>query len=386
MTFRPIALLGTLATLATTTTTARADVSPYNAGAGVSAPTVTEKRAVRDEATGTIKYEERQVRPAPDKWGNAQGNQHDLAVDGAFTGQTVTVLQLYVDGSFDFSLPKAALAEKGFSTYRWIRNAPPADELAKALAKSSQLWLISDSNNQLTPAHVAVIKKFFDEGHGVYIWGDNEPYYADANVVAQALFGTGMHGDLRGDNTVGMLSTDTRIGGIKPNHLLSTGLEHIYEGITIATLDANYAAGGLEPLIYGSAGNLVAAYYDKDGKRAILDGGFTRLYMKWDTAGTARYVKNAAAWLVNAERFGALNPALATKWPSEKTPMVAVDRVPTMTTTVGKPAPDMKCPTAYTPSRETSSFDAFMSNKTALILLGLLAGLGALLYLPRRFR
>ena len=90
--------------------------------------------------------------------------------------------------------------------------------------------------------------------------------------------------------------------GLKRRHLLTTGLEYVYEGITIATIDANET---LEPLIYGSAGNLVAAFYDKGGKRAILDGGFTRLYYKWDTAGTGRYVKNAAAWLVNAERFGA---------------------------------------------------------------------------------
>src|SRR5690349_23969288 len=110
-----------------------------------------------------------------------------------------------------------------------------------------------------------------------------------------------MEGDLRGDNTVGLLGRNIDSGGIKPNHLLSTGLEHIYEGITIATIQPNDT---LEPLIYGSAGNLVAAYYDKGGKRAILDGGFTRLYNKWDTAGTARYVKNAASWLVNAEKFG----------------------------------------------------------------------------------
>ena len=51
------------------------------------------------------------------------------------------------------------------------------------------------------------------------------------------------------------------------------------------------------------------------GKRAILDGGFTRLYYKWDTAGTGRYVKNAASWLVNAEKFGdaVINPAVKAK-------------------------------------------------------------------------
>lgn len=89
--------------------------------------------------------------------------------------------------------------------------------------------------------------------------------------------------------------------GLAPNHLVTTGLQVLYEGHTIATIKET---SKLQPLIYGSAGNLVTAVYEKDGKRAILDGGFTRLYIKWDTAGTARYVKNAAAWLANAERFG----------------------------------------------------------------------------------
>ena len=96
------------------------------------------------------------------------------------------------------------------------------------------------------------------------MWGDNEPYYADANAVGEALLGVTMH------------------------------------GITIATLSSNPS---LTPLVYGSANNLVAAFYDQGGKRLIFDGGFTRLYNKWDTAGTGRYVKNAATWLANVERF-----------------------------------------------------------------------------------
>ncbi|WP_223644077.1 hypothetical protein [Corallococcus sp. EGB] len=44
------------------------------------------------------------------------------------------------------------------------------------------MWVISDSTQHLTPEHVKVIKEFFAAGHGVYIWGDNEPYSADANV------------------------------------------------------------------------------------------------------------------------------------------------------------------------------------------------------------
>lgn len=273
----------------------------YSQSAGQNAPTVAVEREVK-QADGSVRREIVQQEAVKDRWGNAAGNQFDLAVDGAFEGQTVAVLHFYTGEGFDFSLPKEALKQKGFSIYRWMNQAPSVKELEQGLAKACQLWIISDQQRHLTPAHIAVIKKFFDAGHGVYIWGDNEPYYADANAVAQALLGTRMLGNVMGDQTVGLdKQVQGKQVGLKRRHLLSTGLEALYEGITIATIQPNET---LQPLLYGSAGNLVSAFHDRDGKRAILDGGFTRLFIKWDTAGTGRYVKNAAAWLVNAERFG----------------------------------------------------------------------------------
>jgi hypothetical protein len=260
------------------------------------APVTVETRA----ADGRIERHTEYRAPARDRFGNAAGNQYDLAVDGAFKGQTVAVIHLYTGEGFDFSLPKAALAQKGLSVYRWINAPPPPKELAAALKKSCQLWIISGDTRQLSDEHIKIIKDYFDAGHGVYIWGDNDPFYADANAVAEALLGAQMRGNLPGAVTVGLQQKGAR-QGILPNHLLSTGLEHLYEGITIATIQPNQS---LQPLVYGSAGNLVTAFYDRGGKRAILDGGFTRLYVSWDDAGTARYVKNAAAWLVNYERFG----------------------------------------------------------------------------------
>lgn len=252
---------------------------------------------------------------ASDKYGNANGNKYDLAVDGAFEGNTIAVLHLY---QFNFNVPKAALKEKGFSVYRWIGNPPSPQELKKALDKSCQLWIISDKSQKLNNEHLEVIKKFFESGKGVYIWGDNEPYYADANFVAEGLLGVQMTGNLTGDQVVGLQSDEKKVG-LLPKHLITTGLAYVYEGITIATIqepDASKLAvsptgdktvnkSAFKPLIYGSAGNLVTVAYEENGKRAIIDGGFTRLYNKWDTAGTGRYVKNAAAWLVNIERFEA---------------------------------------------------------------------------------
>lgn len=259
----------------------------------------------------------KKVKVAADKYGNASGKQYDLAVDGAFKGTTVAVLHLYTGEGFDFSLPKAALKKKGFSVYRWINNPPSPKELEKSLKKACQLWVISGPSQKLNAEHLKVIKNFFDSGKGVYIWGDNAPYYADANYVAQALLGVGMQGNVQGNQNVGLQTRSKKVG-LLPGHLVTTGLTYVYEGITIATIKGDLSEkantknsnnqkaskDAFQPLIYGSAGNLVAVSYENKGKRAILDGGFTRLFLKWDTAGTGRYVKNAAAWLVNIERFG----------------------------------------------------------------------------------
>ena len=255
---------------------------------------------VYDDVTKQTHIVQQKREVASDNFGNAQGNQYDLAVDGAFEGQTIAVLHLYTGEGFDFSLPTAALKEKGFSVYRWINNPPSPEALDSALAKSCQLWIISSNQRKLSQGHADVIKKYFDSGKGVYIWGDNLPFYADANFISEQLIGAKMEGNVMGDQTVGLLQ-DGNKAGIMPNHLITTGLQNIYEGITIATIDSH---PDLTPIVYGSVGNLVTAVYEKDGKRLIIDGGFTRLYYKWDTAGTGRYVKNSAAWLVNYERFG----------------------------------------------------------------------------------
>ncbi|MDH4472907.1 MAG: hypothetical protein QE487_09880 [Fluviicola sp.] len=266
---------------------------------------IKEKVAVeqRDENTGETKivYEERKVQNI-DTHGNASGNQYDLAIDGAFEGQTIVVLQFYTQ-DFDFEAPKAALKEKGFSVYRYSNAPPSPKELEEALSKACQLWVISTNTQLLNDEHAEVIKKFFYSGKGVYLWGDNDPYHADANFLAQKLVGVSMSGYYQGAQNVGFKS-DSTSSGMQKDHLITTGLEFVYEGITISKMDDPNKV--LKPLIWSTDGNVVTAIYEDQGQRLILDGGFTRLFYAWDNAGTGRYVKNAAAWLVNYERFGEL--------------------------------------------------------------------------------
>ena len=87
-----------------------------------------------------------------------------------------------------------------------------------------------------------------------------------------ALFNGTMKGDVPGDKVIPIQKEEKKVGLLK-NHLISTGLDYLFEGITIATIQDN---PDLQPILYGTADNLVVAVYDKYGKRAIMDGGFTQ--------------------------------------------------------------------------------------------------------------
>ena len=75
----------------------------------------------------------------------------------------------------------------------------------------------------------------------------------------------------------------------------------LYEGITIAEVHTN---NKVRPLVISSDRKVVTGILEASGRRALIDGGFTRLYVKWDTAGTDRFIVNAAAWIANAENSG----------------------------------------------------------------------------------
>ncbi len=277
----------------------------YNPSAGQNAPTATAAEVMRSKSgdvlhdeDGQVRYQQVEVPVSKDSHGNARGNQYDLAMDGAFEGQTVLIIDQVGNTLVN---TRTALRIKGFSTVVLRGRAESAAHLASALKKSSQVWLISSGSPVLPDDQLAAIKTFFQAGHGVYIWGDNTPLYADANRLADTLVpGLGMKGNTPGDKVVG-ISQKAASPGVRRGHLVTTGLEFLYEGVTIATLHPHQE---LTPLLYGSIGNLVTAAYEKKQRRLLIDGGFTRLAVNWDDAGTARYVKNAAAWLVNAERFG----------------------------------------------------------------------------------
>jgi len=234
-----------------------------------------------------------------DQFGNPEGDEYDLAKDNAFSGNTIAVLNI-IGTNLNYLKPE--VQSKGFNLHEWRHEVPSPAQLKQDLSQVSQLWVISGGTQMLTDAHADVIEEFFNSGKGLYIWGDNRPLYADANFLTRRLFNTIMEGNTHASTVVGISGEGKGRSGIVDGHLISTGVANMYEGTSIATVKATQE---LSPLIYDSTDQLVAAVYEKNGKRAIIDGGFTRLWYDWESsAGTARYLKNAAAWLANYERFG----------------------------------------------------------------------------------
>ena len=232
-----------------------------------------------------------------DKYGNPVGDDCDLAADGAFEGYSILIINLCRDGNMNFSGALNALKAKGFKV-DFCSDIP--SNLKKNIYNYCQTWLISGRSRTITDSEVDTFVEYYNKGYGLYLWADNDPYFADINPISQKLFNTDMRGDAYGDKVMGI---QPRLGepGLVADHLITTGIVSFYEGITISSVTN---CRKLTPLIYGSERQVVSAYSDNNGKRAILDGGFTRLYFKWDSAGTDRYVVNAAAWLTNIERHG----------------------------------------------------------------------------------
>ncbi len=240
-----------------------------------------------------------------DRFGNPEGSQYDLAIDGGFKGYGILILNLCEVAKMTKAIK--AMMKKGFSVELVEGQIPSPLGLKNKLKDKCQLWIISQQALQFTNAHYRIIENFFDEGHGVYIWGDNDPLNTNANFIIKKMFGSIMHGDYYARQVLSIQKRPNE-PGIIADHLISTGIVSFFEGDSIAQIELN---NGLKPLIFSSDKNVVTAFYDCDGKRALIDGAFTRL---WDgdwgqSAGTERYIVNAASWLANLERFG-YNPKL----------------------------------------------------------------------------
>eukprot|EP01133_Synstelium_polycarpum_P012798 gene12798-15019_t len=256
-------------------------------------PTLPQHAAYSNNANLTTNPTEQK-----DANGNASSIDRGLIREGGLKGSKLLLLDMYQGPEASFSKLIKSLQWTGLEVIKQF-------SLDKCLLEQCcQLWIISGHQSRLSSQNVKDIINFYNQGNGVYLWGDNDPCYVEANLLGKEILGITMSGNTPGMKTVKRTLVPKSPGFVW--HPVFTGLSSLYEGITIATIDRRKETKtDVEELLWGSASNLVTiAHQDKDNHRRIMmDTGFTRVFDEcWDTAGTSRFVTNCAGWLANLEQ------------------------------------------------------------------------------------
>jgi molecular chaperone DnaK len=230
-----------------------------------------------------------------DRFGNAAGNQYDLGRDGAFGDFHVHIFNAVGN---NMALAIEALKEKGFSV---TASHDIGDAVSRVGKHLDVLWIISGHYHgpSFNEREIQELVEFHKSGKGLYVWTDNDPYFGHANQILPRLLGTKVIGDTPANRV--LKEGDGIQAGTFKEHLITTGIVNLYEGVTISYPEP---LGRLIPLATSSDGHPVISCYDgMHGEgRILVDCGFTKLSLNWDTAGTGRYVKNATVWLLGLER------------------------------------------------------------------------------------
>jgi hypothetical protein len=248
-----------------------------------------------------------------DNFGNPKGPDAGLARDMEFKGKRLLIWSgcptefPYIQ-SRDNPLWKA-LEAKGFTLKVIGGRFQP-----EWLKDTDQFWLFSSNVAAMDEAGYKAVEKFARDGNGLYLLADNHPYLVEANVLTQRMFDTSITGDYPGQQIAyvkqrNLSKTDIqKFGGQYPidDHALLTGVNFLYEGITISHLKPSKK---LEVAVRASDGNILVAFAKDRKLRVVIDCGFTRYYYGGGgqdfvtrTAGTIRFGENMAAFLMGKDR------------------------------------------------------------------------------------
>jgi hypothetical protein len=241
---------------------------------------------------------------AYDHYGNPTGREYDLGRDGAFKEFTILIAQFYADAQFNdaaMQIPIDALNTEGFQ----VKLVKTENECITELASNRYeiTWIISTSQIQ-NSKFISALTAFHSAGGAIFLFADNTPYVCHASEFLKTKFGITVDGNYGGGKTMTFKENGHQQTGNFGQHDIFTGIVNLFEGITICHPVYSTPASRTVVVTIATASddNSSIAVYDppptsKEG-RLCLDCGFTKLYINWDSAGTARYIVNASCWLL----------------------------------------------------------------------------------------
>jgi len=174
---------------------------------------------------------------------------------------------------------------------------------------------------------ISSVVDYHKSGGGLFLWGDNEPYYYEMNLILKQIseFNNDeknpsyiqFSGNTKADKVLSY-GDPTKPGEFDKEHLIFSGINYLFEGITICypVVQSSVTDSFADPSVGGVRGTLgkydvlatssngkpvILKIEKNDGRgRVILDSGWTKLYkFGWSTVGQYRYVVNACVWLLD---------------------------------------------------------------------------------------
>ncbi|CAF3803238.1 unnamed protein product [Rotaria sp. Silwood1] len=242
-----------------------------------------------------------------DQYHNRIGRIYELGRDDAFSEYSILSAEFYIDSEFNdtaMKLPIDALKVKGFQV-KYVKTKKCIAEMA---SNSHQIvWIISTNQIQ-NPLFISALITYHSSGGVIFLFADNTPYLCHVSEFFSTKFGITVESDYYGDKTLAYKENGHQQTGHFCQHDIFTGIENLYEGITICHLIYSAPASHTKFTIIATAtdGNSSIVVYDPPATsiegRLCLHCGFTKLYRKWDSADIARYIVNASCWLLGIEK------------------------------------------------------------------------------------
>jgi hypothetical protein len=206
--------------------------------------------------------------------------------------------------------PIEALEMKGFH----VDNVKDEiDFLSKLRTNHYQIiWIISASHI-LNTTFIPALIDFHSTGGSIFLFADNIPYVTHASKFLDKRFGITLTGNYQGNKTLRFNDGGYSKAGRFCQHEIFTGIKNLFEGVTICHPVYSIPTSRKEMITVATAtdGQPCIAIFDPPAGsgegRLCLDCGFTKLFINWNSAGTARFVVNATCWLARAKtnaRFG----------------------------------------------------------------------------------
>jgi len=275
---------------------------------------------------------------------NFSESKYDLGKDGAFSDYSVLVMMFLacLDNDWE-SCAGTALKQKGFNVIYCTHNDVKKFLTEIKTGKYRVVWILSSGGgyidewqidsartylkDDLKEQFVSAVVDYHKSGGGLFLWGDNEPFYYEMNLILQQIAKINndekkpsyiqFSGNTNADRVLSY-GDPTKPGEFDKDHIIFSGINYLYEGVTIcypviqSSIDDPFidpsadcfpkTVGEYDVLATSSNGKPVILKIEKKNEcgRVIIDSGWTKLYAaNWNTVGQSRYVVNACVWLMD---------------------------------------------------------------------------------------